>query len=212
MKAFVPFVFVLAVADAAKREDVVKVGTTMGPDFVRIEAKAAFKCPGGGRALKDGAKCCAKLGRPADPQDAPDCPVAGDIQDPLIGFGDPEECCELNYLSDCPGELCTSNSPGTDCLFSPRTIFHFKWQLFLPLGTINVHFSLEKSTCPFDYPFPIRHGLECCRYHLRGSSCPSGDVGTPLQATDPPECCIHGEKVACGDVSKTCEAHDDADS
>ena len=61
---------------------------------------------------------------------------------------------------------------------------------------------VDEVLCPWDKPFPINEGTECCRYHLRGSNCSTGDPGTLLQRTDNPNCCIDGDKTACENGKK----------
>ncbi len=103
---------ILTATSAAKREGVVKFGTTMGPEFVRAEGKRTSKCASDQRAFQEGSKCCAKYGRPIDPEEAPDCPAAGDYLQPFLSFDDPSGCCDPLLTSDCPGHLCTSDLPG----------------------------------------------------------------------------------------------------
>ncbi len=58
-------------------------------------------------------KCCARVGRPKDQSEAPDCPAAADPDaKALINFSDPPGCCPTSMITDCWGELCTSNLPG----------------------------------------------------------------------------------------------------
>ena len=71
------------------------------------------------------------------------------------------------------------------------------WNI-LNLSFWSLQFFPEYVPCPLEKPFPLHEGLECCRYHLRGANCTSGDPGTILQKGDHSDCCINEEKTLCG--------------